>query len=85
MASTEVERYSSGVDVADVPSAHWGWSKINHRNWRIVGLCIVGLLLAMLDGNHVGHIENLYLIAFAALVLFFVVRDWWGRRRGWLR
>ncbi len=85
MASTEVERYSSGVDVADVPSARWGWSKINHRNWRIVGLCIVGLLLATLDGNHVGHIENLYVIGFAAVVLFFVVRDWWGRRRGWLR
>ena len=84
MASTEVE-HASGVDSADVPSANWGWSKINHRNWRIVGLCIVGLLLAMLDGNHVGHIENLYLIGFAAVVLFFVVRDWWGRRRGWLR
>ena len=84
MASTEVQR-TSGVDVADVPSAHWGWSKINHRNWRIVGLCIFGLLLAMLDGNHVGHIENWFLIAFAALTLFILVRDMWGRRRGWLR
>jgi hypothetical protein len=84
VASTEVER-TSGVDVADVPSANWGWSKINHRNWRFTGLFIFVLLLAMLDGNHVGHIENLYVIGFAALVLFFVVRDWWGRRRGWLR
>ena len=84
MASTEVER-TSGVDIADVPSANWGWSRINHRTWHIVGLSIVFLLLMMLDGNHVGHIENLYLISFAALVLFFVVRDWWGRRRGWLR
>jgi Protein of unknown function (DUF2631) len=84
VASTEVER-TSRVDVADVPSANWGWSKINHRNWRIAGLCIFGLLLAMLDGNHVGHVENLYVIGFAAVVLFFVVRDWWGRRRGWLR
>jgi hypothetical protein len=84
VASTEVER-SSGVDIADVPSANWGWSKINHRNWHIVGLLIVFLLLMFLDGNHVGHIENLYLIGFALLALFFVVRDWWGRRRGWLR
>ncbi|MGA9490417.1 MAG: DUF2631 domain-containing protein [Mycobacterium sp.] len=84
MASTEVER-SNGVDVAEVPSAEWGWSKINHRNWRMSGLLIVVLLLAFLRGNHVGHVEDLYLVGFALLVLFFVVRDWWGRRRGWLR
>jgi hypothetical protein len=87
VASTEVERSSGvdGVDIADVPSANWGWSRINHRTWHIVGLSIVFLLLMMLDGNHVGHIENLWLIGFALLTLFFVVRDWWGRRRGWLR
>jgi Protein of unknown function (DUF2631) len=84
VASTELER-SSGVDVADVPSANWGWSKINRRNWRLTGLFIFGFLLAMLDGNHVGRVENLYVIGFAAAVLFFVVRDWWGHRRGWLR
>ena len=28
MATTEVER-STGVDVEDVPSAEWGWSKMN--------------------------------------------------------
>ena len=84
MAGTEVER-TGEVDDADVPSAHWGWSKINHRAWHIVGLLIVFVLLMFLDGNHVGRIENLYCIGFAALALFFVVRDWWGRRRGWLR
>ena len=87
MAGTEVERYSEevdSVDTADVPSAHWGWSRINYRTWHIVGLCVTGLLLLMLDGNHVGRIENWYLVSFAALVLFFTVRDWWGRRRGWL-
>ena len=61
MASTEVER-ASAVDVADVPSANWGWSKINHRNWRVVGLLSFGLLLMFLDGNHVGHVENNFLI-----------------------
>jgi hypothetical protein len=84
VASTEVER-ADGVDVADVPSAKWGWSKINHRTWRIVGLCIFAFLLLMLRGNHVGKVEDWYLIGFAALVLFVVVRDWWGRRRGWIR
>ncbi len=84
MASTEVER-ANGVDIADVPSAEWGWSKVNYRNWHFVGVFIAFFLFMMMDGNHVGHIENLYLIGSALLVLFFVVRDWWGRRRGWIR
>ena len=84
MASTEVER-SSEVNVADVPSANWGWTKINYRNWHLTGLFIVFLLFMFLDGNHVGHVEDLYVIGFALLALFFVVRDWWGRRRGWLK
>lgn len=84
MVGTEVER-NTGVDTADVPSAAWGWSAINHHRWHIVGLSIVAFLLLMLRGNHVGHVEDWFLIAFAALVLFAVVRDVWGRRRGWLR
>jgi Protein of unknown function (DUF2631) len=84
VVSTEVER-DTGVDTADVPSAKWGWSKINHHAWYITGVCIFVFLLAMMRGNHVGHVENWYLIGFAALVLFFLVRDSWGRRRGWIR
>ena len=84
MPSTEVERYND-VDPADVPSAAWGWSKINHRTWYITGLFIAGLLLLMLRGNHVGHVEDWFLITFAFLTLAVIFRDWWGRRRGWLR
>lgn len=84
MPSTEVERYND-VDVADVPSAAWGWSKINHRTWYALGLFVVGFLLLMLRGNHVGHVEDWTLGAFAILVLFVIIRDWWGRKRGWLR
>jgi hypothetical protein len=84
VASTEVERYT-GVDTADVPSAEWGWSKISYRTWYIAGLGMVAFLLLMLRGNHVGHVEDLFLIAFAVLVLGVLVRDWWGRRRGWIR
>ncbi|MBW0014018.1 DUF2631 domain-containing protein [Mycobacterium sp.] len=84
MAGTEVEHYN-GVDVAEVPSAAWGWSRINYRTWYATGLFAVIFLLAMLRGNHVGHIEDWYLLGFAVLTLFVLVRDWWGRRRGWLR
>lgn len=84
VSTTEVERHT-GVDIAEVPSANWGWSRINHHTWHIVGFCVAGFLLLMLRGNHVGHVEDLFLIAFAAVVLFVTLRDMWGRRRGWIR
>jgi hypothetical protein len=84
MVSTEVERYSD-VDPAEVPSAAWGWSKINYRTWHVTGIFIVLFLLAMLHGNHVGHVEDFFLIGFAILALGVIIRDWVGRRRGWIR
>lgn len=83
MAGTEVER--PGVDPVEVPSAAWGWSAINYRTWHIVGFAIVGFLLLMLRGNHIGHVEDYFVLGFAALTLFVVVRDIIGRNRGWLR
>jgi hypothetical protein len=84
VANTEVERHT-GVDVEDVPSAEWGWSKENYKWIHIGGLLSAGFLLLMLRGNHVGHIEDAFLIFFAALLVFLVARDWWLRRRGWIR
>ena len=84
MANTEVERRTD-VDVEDVPSAEWGWSKENYRLIHIGGLLAAGFLLLMMHGNHVGHVEDLFVIGFAALILVAVVRDWWLRRRGWIR
>lgn len=84
MASTEVERHA-GVDTADVPSAQWGWSAINHRTWYVVGFGIVTFLLLTLRGNHVGHVEDVFVVIFAAAALIVLVRDIVGRRRGSLR
>ena len=85
MVSTEVERYNDEVDTADVPSAEWGWSRINYRTWHIVGLAGILLLLAFMRGFHEGAVEHAWVIGFAALGAFFLIRAWWGRRRGWLR
>ena len=68
MASTEVERHT-GVDVEDVPSAEWGWSKENHKLIHIGGLLSAGFMLLMLRGNHVGHVEDVFLIGFAILIV----------------
>jgi hypothetical protein len=87
VANTEVERHTGRdiPDVEDVPSAQWGWSQENYRLIHIGGLLSAGFLLLMLIGNHVGHVEDWFLIAFAALIVIAVVRDWWLRRRGWIR
>lgn len=84
MVNTEVERYSE-VDPADVPSAAWGWSKITYRTWYALGIFIILFLLGMLRGNHVGHVEDWFLIAFAAIVAVVMARDVIMRRRGMLR
>ena len=84
MANTEVERHT-GVDVEDVPSANWGWSKENHRAIHIGGILAGLFMIAMLRGNHQGHVEDLFLIGFALVIWGFVLRDWWLRRRGWTR
>ncbi|MGO4442839.1 DUF2631 domain-containing protein [Mycobacterium sp. 2YAF39] len=87
MATTEVERHtgSNTVDVEDVPSAAWGWSTENHKAIHIGGIVAALFLLAMLRGNHVGRVEDGFLIGFAALIFIAVGRDWWLRRRGWIR
>ena len=84
MVSTELDR-TNGVDVEEVPSAEWGWSKENHRAIQIGGLMSAAFLLAMLHGNHTGRVEDIFLIGFAAVVFLIVARDWWLRRRGWTR
>lgn len=87
VSSTEVERHNDvqDVDLAEVPSANWGWSEVNHRTWHIVGFGAAVFLLCMLRGNHVGRIEDVFLVVLAAVTLFVTVRDMWGRRRGWIR
>ena len=84
MVNTEVERYSE-VDPAEVPSAAWGWSKITYRTWYALGIFIILFLVGMLRGNHVGHVEDWFLLAFAVIVAAVMVREVIMRRRGMLR
>jgi uncharacterized membrane protein len=84
VVSTELDK-TDGVDVEEVPSAAWGWSKENHKYIQIGGIVSALFILAMLRGNHVGHVEDIFVIVFALLVLGVVARDWWLRRRGWTR
>ena len=51
-----------------------------------VGGVLAGLfMLLMLRGNHVGKVEDFFLVGFALVIFVIVGRDWWLRRRGWTR
>jgi hypothetical protein len=84
VVSSELDK-TDGVDVEDVPSAAWGWSRENHKAIQLGGIFAALFMLAMLRGNHVGKVEDIFLIAFAVVILGVVARDWWLRRRGWSR
>lgn len=80
MAGTELQSNHDRT-VAEVPSAAWGWSGESPRLFRIAALVSGVFLLLMLIGNHEGHVESLYLIGFAVLLFFIVVRDALQQRR----
>jgi hypothetical protein len=84
VVSSELDK-TDGVDVEDVPSAAWGWSRENHKAIQLGGIFSALFMLAMLRGNHVGKVEDIFLVAFAVVILGVVARDWWLRRRGWSR
>lgn len=68
-------------DVAEVPSANWGWTGESRRAMRVAALVVAAFLLFMMHGNHSGFVEDLYLIGFAAILVGIVVRDVIVRRR----
>ncbi|MGH3723073.1 MAG: DUF2631 domain-containing protein [Mycobacterium sp.] len=86
MATTEVVKHD-GVDPEDVPSAAFGrgLSGQNPRIFHVLGIAIAGFLLLMLKGNHVGKVEDIFLVGFAVIVLAFTVNDYLGRRSGRIR
>ena len=66
---------------AEVPSAAWGWSGEAPRAFRIAGWVVAAMLLVMFIGNHVGHIEDLWLAGFAGLMVLALIVDTIKRRR----
>ncbi|RMI35869.1 DUF2631 domain-containing protein [Nocardia stercoris] len=78
VAATELEPAKSAVvtkvDPAEVPSAAWGWSGESTKAMNIAGWVVVVILLCMLKGNHKGHVEDIYLVGFAALISIILIR-----------
>ena len=66
MSETNDKVYD-GVSTKDEPSAYWGWHDLGRRPVIISGVVGGLFLLFMLIGNHKGHVEDIFLIACAAL------------------
>ena len=62
-----------GISSLDEPSVQWGWHQHSTKVGWAVGGFFVLFLLGMLFGNHVGNVENLWLVAVAAVLLFWMV------------
>ncbi|BCL16252.1 DUF2631 domain-containing protein [Micromonospora sagamiensis] len=69
----------AGSEPVTSPDQH----KPGHRKAGQIGAVVTALaLLAMLCGNHEGRVENIFLIAGAALLLLVVIGDVVLRRNG---
>lgn len=79
----EAQSTVTAVDLVDEPSVEWGWHGEFPKATRIGGWAVVVILLCMLIGNHRGRVEDLYLIGFAVLLVFILVRDAMRRRTSW--
>ncbi|GAC68973.1 DUF2631 domain-containing protein [Gordonia soli] len=88
MASTEVEHHDE-VDTgwvrepADAPSARFGWHGQGRKTFAIAGWFCVLALLGMLIGNHIGHVEDLYLIGGAIVLAYFLLKNTLPKRGKW--
>ncbi|MDF0531577.1 DUF2631 domain-containing protein [Tsukamurella sp. 8F] len=84
MATTDLERQStSKVDLADAPSRDWGWHGTSRNGARIAGVVVAIFLVCMIHGNQIGHVEDVWLVGFALLLLFAVARDVVVHRGKW--
>jgi hypothetical protein len=85
VASSELEKRPASVDPQDEPSAEWGWHGTFPKATRVAGWLTAVVLLLMLIGNHRGHIEDIYLIGVAALIVIALIWDRIRSRTAWRR
>lgn len=87
MASTEVETIDTGWvrEPADAPSARFGWHGVARKSIAVAAVITGLILLAMLKGNHIGHVEDIYLIVIAVFLIGYAVFQMIPRKGAWKR
>ncbi|HJE91990.1 MAG TPA: DUF2631 domain-containing protein [Dietzia timorensis] len=58
----------NGISSIDEPSVNWGWHGFNRKFGNAVGISFAVFMLLMLFGNHIGNVENIYLVSIAIAV-----------------
>ena len=61
----------------------WGWHGETGKWGRIGGVIATLFMLAYLYGNHEGRIEDIWVVAIAALMVLILLLDWRRRRNAW--
>lgn len=68
------ETVIDGISSVDEPSVGWGW----HQHSRKVGIAVGGFfvlfLLAMLFGNHIGRVEDIWLVGIALMLAYWMFK-----------
>lgn len=62
-----------GVSSLDEPSVEWGWHGHSRKVGVVVGGFFVLFLLAMLFGNHIGRVEDIWLVSVAAFLAIWMI------------
>ena len=62
-----------GINSLDEPSVEWGGHKHSAKVGWAVGGFFVLFLLGMLFGNHIGNVENLWVVGVAAVLLLWMI------------
>ena len=82
--SGELAKRPADEDVPD-PTGEWGWNGGFPKGGLIAGIVVIIALVTMTIGNHQGHIEDIYLVGFAALLALGLVLHFVRQRNAWRR
>jgi hypothetical protein len=63
--------------------ADWGWHGETGKWGRRGGVIATLFILAYLFGNHMGRVEDLWLIGIAVLMVLILIWDWRRRKNAW--
>jgi hypothetical protein len=75
----------TGVDPRDEPSAEWGWHGGFPNGTLIAGVVSAIVMLLLLIGPYQTHLQDIWVVIVALVILVGVVHQIVRRRKAWRR